>query len=264
MRIFIHTSKWAIWSRRLGSFALPLTIIPVFLYRAQLIETLAFEVAEAAAIAVSVLAVVLAGAAFVHIWVSGDRGWGRAVSGGLLGLLCLVPVGYLVFLGLQFPLSGQVTTDTADPPVLIAAAPPTTTETEALLSTTYPNARPRTYPLSPAEVFALAENLVAERGWDIQLNRPPQLADEEGQLNAIATTLFGWRDEVSVRVRNDAAGSRVDVTSAALSALHEPGSNGSRIESLLSALDQAVTVTLRDAAVTAPPVPEAPPAPARN
>ena len=47
MRILIRTSKWAIWARRFGSFAVPLTVIPVFMHREQMIASSDFVIIEA-------------------------------------------------------------------------------------------------------------------------------------------------------------------------------------------------------------------------
>ena len=56
MRILIRTSKWAIWSRRFGSLALPLMVLPVFLHRERLISSTDFFVVEAVAMLVAALA----------------------------------------------------------------------------------------------------------------------------------------------------------------------------------------------------------------
>src|SRR3569833_2695297 len=93
MRILVRTSKWAIWARRLGSFAVPLAIIPVLMHRSRAITTDTFAIIEIVAIAAAIAGVVAALAAFVRIWNTGDHGWGRAVSGLIFSLLCLVPAG---------------------------------------------------------------------------------------------------------------------------------------------------------------------------
>ncbi|MNY60664.1 hypothetical protein D3C86_1972470 [compost metagenome] len=59
-------------------------------------------------------------------------------------------------------------------------------------------------------------------------------------------TLPGWREEVVIRVTGSLTTSTVDMRSASLNALHDFGSNGSRIEDFLAALDDAVTTLLRD------------------
>lgn len=259
MRILIRTSRWAIWSRRVGSFALPVTIVPVLLHRAALIDSQTFEAIEFAAIGFSILAVLLALGAFVSLWISGDRGWGRATAGGLLGLLCLLPAAYLLFLALRYPMLGDVSTDVADPlPLVFAVASPTAGADVQEMRAAYPNVQTRIYALDPMQVFQLVEGLSAAREWTVELRRVPQALSDAGQLNAVATSLFGWRDEVSIRVRGAGNGSRVDMRSVSRSAIHEPGANGHRIESFLLDLDNAVTVTMRDSSAAAPAASEEP------
>ena len=115
MRILIRTSKWAIWARRLGSLALPVTIVPVFLHREQMISSGDFAVTEAVAAGIAALAVFLALGAFARLWVTGDRGWGRAASGLLFGIVCLLPFAWLGYEAFRYPMTNEVTTDIVRP-----------------------------------------------------------------------------------------------------------------------------------------------------
>ena len=259
MRILIRTSKWAIWARRLGSLALPLAIIPVLLHRERLITSADFNVVEIVAMSVAALGLVLSLGAFVRLWVTGDRGWNRATVGFLLSVLCLAPLAVIVFLMLRYPAVGDVTTDTQRPPGLVSQieSPPLGIDELLEVEEAFPNARNRTYPIEAAQMFALVASLVESRGWEPRAQREPQTPLAEGQINAIATTLLGWRDEVAIRIQGDPAGSIVSMRSASLSPGVDLGENGRRIESFLAALDERVTELLR-AVPTAPAVdPEA-------
>lgn len=267
MRILIRTSKWAIWARRFGSLALPLTIIPVLLHREQMITSSDFAVIEAVAAGVAALAVFLAIGAFARLWITGDRGWSKAGWGLLFGLVCLAPFAYLGFEAMRFPMVNEVTTDVADPlpltsPIRVA---PTSTALREKIETAFPNARTRSYPIDATEMFAIVEDLVDARGWEVRTRRAPPTALDVGQINAIAVTLFGWRDEVAVRVTGTAQGSTVDMRSVPLSGFHDFGENGRRIEEFLLGLDQKITLTLRDAPqVPVAPDAEVPPVPAEG
>ena len=120
-------------------------------------------------------------------------------------------------------------------------------EERARIEQAFPNARSRTYPVAAGDMFALVEQLFAERGWDIRTKRTPLDVLDTGQLNAIATTLLGWQHEVVVRVTGSAAGSTVAMRSASLTAFHDFAENGERIEAFLLDLDNRVTLMLRDA-----------------
>jgi hypothetical protein len=98
-------------------------------------------------------------------------------------------------------------------------------------------------------MFTLVEQLVAERGWDVRSRRVPLNALGTGQLNAVATTLFGWRQEVALRITGSTEGSSVAMRSASLTSFHDFAENGLRIEAFLVDLDNRVTLLLRDAPV---------------
>lgn len=248
MRILVRTSKWSIWARRLGSFALPLAIIPVFMHRAHAITSETFEITEAVAIGVATFACLLSIGAFARIWTTGDRGWGRAVTGLVLSLICLAPLAFGAVQLLRYPMANDVSTDPARPPPLVsnvAITPPTAVELQKL-ATVFPNIKTRRYPIGAVRTYDLVSKLVEDRGWDVLQRQQPQTSLDGGQINAIATTLLGWRDEVSIRIDADAQGVSVAMRSASLSPMHEPGVNGSRIEEFLTALDAKVTLQMRD------------------
>lgn len=254
MRILVRTSRWAVWSRRLASFALPLAIVPVFMHRSAMIASETFAVLEGIAIVAALGAFFVALAAFVRLWITGDRGWVRAVTAVIVSALVLGPVGYGVYAYLKYPPVADVSTDLVNPPLLVSDVPrrPITIELARRIIAAFPNVASRTYPLGPDRVFELAADLATARGWEIDAQQPPAGPLGEGQLNAIVITLLGWRDEVSLRINGIAEGSTVAMRSASLVGFHDLGGNGQRVEEFLTALDTEVTVIMRDAPVTAP------------
>jgi hypothetical protein len=257
MRILIRTSKWAIWSRRIASFALPLAIVPIFMHRAGMIPSETFHILEYAAIVAALVGLGMALVAFVRLWIIGDRGWVRATMGVVFSLVVLVPAAYALYAYWHYPLTTDVYTDLADPPLLVSDVPPVrmTADLARSIVAAFPNVASRTYPLGPEQVFEVALTLAAARGWEVEARQAPQGPLGEGQLNAIVLTLLGWRDEVSVRVTGVPEGSTVAMRSASQVGIHDLGENGRRIEEFLLALDTEVTVIMRDAAL-APPVEE--------
>ena len=264
MRILIRTSKWATWARRLGSLALPLVVLPVALHHLRLITSDLFLVAAFLALAASALAVLVALVALARLWQTGDRGWGRAVAGLALGGLCLLPFIWYAGLMLRYPAVTDIaTTDRGLMPLVFepgtASMPPPKLLPADQIASIFPNVHTRTYPLAPAQTFALVQLLVTGNGWDVRFLREPGAGGEAGQINAQIATLPGWREEAVVRVTGTAAGSAVDMRSASLNALHDFGSNGLRIEAFMMALDDAVTTLLRDNPNAGQPVEAAPP-----
>lgn len=249
MRILIRTSKWAVWARRFGALALPVALIPVLLHRGRLISSENFVVIEAVAMALAAMAVACALVAIVRLWFTGDQGWGRAGIALLFGGLCLAPGAYFLWLAAVSPASPDVSTDYANPPVLVSfiesrfVGP----EERDRIEAAFPNARPRTYPIEAPQMFDVAETLVDAQGWDIRARRAPVGPLDAGQLNAAVTTLLGFSHEVVIRVTGSADGAKVDMRSTSLSTFPDFGENGQRVESFLLELDNQVTLMLRNA-----------------
>jgi hypothetical protein len=233
VRILIRTSKWAVLARRLGGLAVPLAVVPVIMHRERFLDSGLFLVVAMFAGLVAGLAVLAALVALARLWHTGDQGWGRALAGLFLGLVCLAPFGYFGSLALRFP----IVTD-------IATAPQVLTPAEQ--QQYFPNATTRTYPIDPFQLYAIVAHLAEGQGWDIRQRREPGVGGEPGRLNARIVTLLGWREEVVLRVAATAEGAAVDMRSASIGAQHDLGSNGNRISDFLVALDNEVTAFLRD------------------
>lgn len=250
MRILVRTSKWAVWSRRIGALALPLAAIPVLLHREHVITSDNFVVIEAIALGLAALAVFAALVAFIRLWITGDRGWGRAIIAMIFGVLCLAPAAWFGYEYLHEPSLPDVTTDFANPPTLVSFIESRFTgpDDRARIEATFPNARSRNYPLTAPQMFDTVSALVDDRGWDVRSTRAPQSELDTGQLNAVVTTALGFRQEVSIRISGNSDGTTIAMRSASLANFPDFGENGQRVEAFLLDLDNQVTMMLRDAA----------------
>jgi len=220
------------------------------MHRGRALGTDTFEIVEIAAILVALAALITSIVAFVRIWITGDEGWGRAITGLIFSLACFVPLGLLAADYVLYPLVDEVSTDSVNPPPLTSglALRPISAAAAQTIALRFPNIKTRHYPIPADQMFAVVDKLVLDRGWDVRLRRAPDGSGASGQINAVAMTLLGFRYEVSIRVSDDGgnAGSAVDMRCASLTSLHEPGVNGSRIESFLNALDERMTVLMKD------------------
>lgn len=258
MRILIRTSKWAIWARRCGSFAVPLTLLPVLLHREGLIGSLDFVAVETVALSFAVLGLLLGLGGFVRLWRTGDRGWGKASWGIVFSTLCLLPFGYFGYLALKNPVVTEISTDFRTPvPLSLLRPAQTPPALQAEIAAHFPNVRTRSYPIAAAQIFEILAQLVEEEGWDISISRNPDDTGGVGLLDGVALRLLGWRDEVAVRVLASDAGATIDMRSAPFFAFPDFGENGRRVEKLLLALDGKVTALLRTAAGTPATDPDA-------
>ncbi|MGV8856201.1 MAG: DUF1499 domain-containing protein [Devosia sp.] len=230
---------------------MPLVVISVLLHRLRLIGSDEFLSAALLAGLVATAAALAGMIALARLWQSGDRGWGKALLGLLLGLICLAPFAWYGNLALKYPPVTDIATTTRDGLPLVfepgtASMPPPKMLGKAQAAVVFPNVETRRYPLGQAQTFAIVEQMIAGNDWDVRLVHAPDAMLDPASINAQIVTLPGWREEVVIRVTGDATMSVVDMRSVSLNAPHDFGSNGQRIERFLSDLDGAVTTLLRD------------------
>jgi uncharacterized protein (DUF1499 family) len=134
----------------------------------------------------------------------------------------------------------DITTDTEDPPQFVAVVPLNTPDRTvyegdriaALQRQTYPDLQPFILSRPPAEAFEVALATAEDMGWDLVEADPAT-----GRIEATDTTFwFGFKDDVVIRVRPDARGSRVDLRSLSRVGGGDAGTNARRIRAYLSAL----------------------------
>lgn len=246
MRVFVRTSRLAIWSRRLGTFGVPLLGFAILLHVSGQISSTVFEVCLAIATGAGALAVLLAIAGYTRLWFSGDNGWGLASIGLAAGAACLLPAGVAAALIAAYPSTADISTDPRNPPELVfpRATPPDPIDPDRALNA-FPSVLSRSYRIDPAALYDIARGIAEVRGWQIMRARP-QSADLPGRLNALHKSLLGWPNEIALRIEAAPLGARVDVRGASTGAVpHDLGTNGRAVESFLLALDQAVANYLR-------------------
>jgi hypothetical protein len=86
---------------------------------------------------------------------------------------------------------------------------------------------------SPGEAFARASAAARDMGWEVAAADPAA-----GRIEAVATTFwFGFRDDVTVRVAPQEAGSRVEVRSKSRVGRGDAGTNARRVRDYLKRLE---------------------------
>jgi len=96
----------------------------------------------------------------------------------------------------------------------------------------YPDLKPKVLSLPPAEAVQKSIDAARSLGWQIAGSDTAA-----GRIEATDTTgWFGFKDDVVIRVRPQAQGSRVDVRSASRVGRSDIGKNAERIREFLDKL----------------------------
>lgn len=187
-------------------------------------------------------AVVLTLAAAITAYRHGAR---RALAASLAGLaLSLIVAGPPLYYWRtveRVPRIHDISTDTDNPPRYVAVLPLRTgaenpadysAEVAPQQKKAYPDIAPAMLDQSPAQAFARAERAARAMGWDMVAVAPGDL-----RIEATDTTLlFGFKDDIVVRVTPNGNGSRVDVRSLSRVGKSDFGVNANRIRKFLRQL----------------------------
>jgi uncharacterized protein (DUF1499 family) len=231
-------SRAAVWSRRTALFALVTAGVAVASARFAGLDASAALTVFGAALTLAFLALLLAGAAGVVIWRFGRRGAAQAGLGCALSLGLLAYPTYLTAIAQPLPMIADVTTDFASPPAFMISAkarearagqtPPNWNPADGeLQKDAYPEVQPIVVDLEPLQAYQMALRVAKDLGWKIVDSNPPNLrVDGVAQIEAIARSpLFGFADDIALRVRPLASQTRIDLRSVSRVGRHDFGAN---------------------------------------
>ena len=184
-------------------------------------------------------------AAFLTRRISGAQGFGVALAAVLLGAVVGGYPAAQVMKARRVPPIHDITTDTANPPTFVALAQtrraaPNGLDYEGdkvaeLQKQAYPDIKTLHSSLAPAELFTRAAKVAADSGWQVVDSTP-----QEGRLEATATTrMFGFKDDIVVRVRPAQNGSDLDMRSMSRIGRGDVGANAARIRGFMEKMRAA-------------------------
>ncbi len=169
---------------------------------------------------------------------------------GLLGLLIAIVTAYIPWSYKRtvssVPFIHDITTDVSNPPEFVAArtlrkegdhpvdydGP----EVGAQQKQAYPDLAPLITKASKEQVFDAALSTLASMGLKITNANPA-----DGRLEAVDTTLlYGFQDDMVVRIQESQQGTRIDVRSKSRVGRSDLGVNAKRIRTFLSKLRSAL------------------------
>jgi uncharacterized protein (DUF1499 family) len=238
-------SRPAKWSPMLAWFSLLVTAMAVLLIRFNKVDYPSGFAALGAGLTIALVAVGMSLFGFVRIWQEGRRGLGSAIRGLILAALVLGYPAVMAAKAVTLPPISDVSTDTQDPPAfsrsraaLDARAgripPDVPPEAREMQREAYVQIAPLTLDIGPAEAFALVQKAAANLGWQVIEAVPPGGRIGVGRLEAVDRTfLLKLPDDITVRIRPRADGTRIDVRSASRFGQHDLGTNATRIRKFL-------------------------------
>jgi uncharacterized protein (DUF1499 family) len=266
-----QTSQLAVWARRMALFSLLATILAIIIVRSGLLEIRPALVTFGGALALSVIALLLAFAAFVVIWKDGLLGMGYALTAIFIGVALLAYPAYLGVVAYRLPWIYDITTDPIDPPRFEALARIRPRDANPVIyaglsaaeqqRNAYPEIESLEQDAGPQAAYDATLAVITKRKWNIVARRPPERG-REGRIEAVARTpIMGFREDVVVRVRADGQGSRIDVRSSSRYGSFDFGTNAARVRNLVDDIDDAVgSQKPEQPATPAPKKAKAPPA----
>jgi len=259
-RRYIHsepTSKLALWARRIAGFALAATFLAIIIVRSGVLEIRPAIATFGGALAIAVVGLIVAFAAFVVIWMEGLAGMRAALSAMAISLLVLAYPAYLGLKAYRLPWIYDITTDPIDPPRYEALARARPRDSNPVTyaglyaaeqqRTAYPDVGPLGTNATPQAAYRAALAVMNKHKdsflapyWRVIEAREPA-GRRDGRIEAVAySSLMGFRDDVVLRVREDPDGARIDARSSSRYGSFDFGTNAARIRRLMNDIEDAI------------------------
>ncbi|MBT9288400.1 DUF1499 domain-containing protein [Prosthecodimorpha staleyi] len=244
-------SEAAEWGRRFGALSLPVLVLTILGHRFYGMSTEHAFALVAVSVGFGLLGILLSVVGIAVVWERGHLGGGSAVRGLIYGLIAMAPAGFGLWGVYTYPRFTDISTDIADPPLYRNAAfvrvgrfntaRPPDTETLARQRAAYPDIVTRRFTIGSDQLYLAARKVVERLGWRISEDLAPKDETDRARIEAVARTLlFGFEDDVVVRIYSDPSGSRIDLRSSSRWGDHDLGANARRIRDFFTELDAAV------------------------
>lgn len=254
--VIARTPASARWTTRVALFSAALAVSALFLHRLFSIPTpVALNLVKLSILG-GILSLALAFLACVQIWRKGGGGGARVFVGSIIALGVIGwPLPQLAAVR-DLPQINDVTTDTKSPPPFKKLAE---TRASDANKPTYPGAsfaeaQARAYPdlralfinRSVAEAYEISAEALRREGLSIVNEEPPgEDFPATGLIEAFdRTPIWGFYDDVVVRVIGDQQTAQIDLRSASRYGRHDLGRNTERIRHLLQAIVARLEATL--------------------
>jgi len=248
LRYYLHKSRKAAWGYRIATLSI-LVFAVIFIWHRffQLPTPLALKF-FGIAVAGALISLAISAIALVNIWNEGYLGAVRASFAVFASCLILaVPLSALPG-ALTLPKIHDITTDTVSPPAFDrvakirqgigqgANAVRYDASLAPLQAAAYPGIKPFQVPRSVVDVYSSVREVVTSLNWKI-IDEQAAEPEKTGHIEAVDRTLvFGFADDVIVRVGGTNKTSIVDVRSSSRFGEHDLGRNAKRIRQFMAEL----------------------------
>ena len=240
----ITFSGLALWGMRISIAAPVVGIAAIVLYRGGLMDFRLPLLGVAMACLLAVVALLICIIALVFS-LDGKRGRSDYVPNAMIGVVLSLAMLYAPFTtlraGMAVPPIHDISTDLLHPPQFFVVPSLRALGDNGLGIDAHVQAQQAAYYDDIAPLYmagAVGDNLnhaqkMAEAmGWKII-----SVDDDRGQIEATATTfLFGFKDDVVIRLRSENGQTRVDMRSASRVGVSDLGANAARIRSFFAKL----------------------------
>jgi Protein of unknown function (DUF1499) len=233
------------WASRLALFFAAVLPIALFLHRLFGLSTpVALNIA-ATCFAGAGLVLVMAAGAGLDIWMTGRQGAARVVVATLVAsMLLAIPAGLFV-VSRNWPAINDISTDMKNPPDMSdakRARGPGSNSVDypgerfaSLQQASYPDIKTLTVPRSSEETFELVLQAINKLKMRSNYEAPPD--EEPGAPGVVEiadrTMIFGFTDDVAIRITGDENSAKVDIRSSSRYGRSDFGRNAERVRSIL-------------------------------
>ncbi|MDX2290155.1 MAG: DUF1499 domain-containing protein [Hyphomicrobiaceae bacterium] len=241
---------------RIAMLSLALLVAAMFLHRLFSIPTpVALNLLKLSILG-GIAAIVIALLSLASIWRHGGRGAGGTLSGMMLGIgLIGWPLLSLPQIE-KFPEINDVTTDTASPPPFVKLAAMRAADANSpqhpgaafasLQEEAYPDLKPLFVNRPVEEAYEIVADALRRQKL-VRVNEEPPGSDypATGLIEAYDRTLvWGFFDDVAVRVTGNGQTSQIDLRSASRYGRHDLGRNAERLRAILAEIVARLEATV--------------------
>lgn len=168
-----------------------------------------------------------------------QRGFQIAITAIILSLPIISATVMFEYNAKVVPRINDISTDTIDPPSFWDVDEPMEYPGESmaeLQQAAYPDIVSLQVPVTSEQAFEYALAIIIDKGWDVVAKAPG-----EGRIEAVVTSsLYGFKDELVVRVAPSNGGTIVDVRSRSRIGKIDRGTNAKRIRNYLKIFKNSI------------------------